>query len=104
MKKFTDKINESNSTNPTPSAEDFIQEYLDVDNDFVESMKEQMSRLRGFDFYNIPDLMIQFAKFHVKAAVKEQIRVENDRIESESELDRLTEEALNNLYPLANIK
>lgn len=48
--------------------------------------------------------MAEYAKYHVRLAVKEQIRLENDRITSESELDKLTEEALRNTYPLENIK
>lgn len=46
--------------------------------------------------------MIEFAQMHVKAAVKEQIRVEN-RPMSDEDLNELTEEALKNTYPLTNI-
>lgn len=104
MKKFTDKINESFEDKKILTSEQFIEEYLDVDSDFIEKMREQMSNMSGFDFDNIPDLMVRFAQYHVRLAVKEQIRIENDRITSESELDKLTEEALRNTYPLENIK
>lgn len=103
MKKFTEKINES-VEDKILNTEQFIEDYLGVDSDFIESMRNQMSNLSGFDFENVPDLMIEFAKYHVKNAVKEQIRIENDRISDESELDRLTEEALKRTYPLENIK
>lgn len=104
MKKFTDKINESFEDKKILASEQFIEEYLDVDSDFIEKVREQMSNMSGFDFDNIPDLMVRFAQYHVRLAVKEQIRIENDRITSESELDKLTEEALRNTYPLENIK
>jgi hypothetical protein len=53
-----------------PTAEEFIEKYLDVDSDFMESVRSQMSKMSGFDFNNIPDLMIEFAKLHVKAALE----------------------------------
>jgi hypothetical protein len=51
------------------TAEEFIQDYWDVDCDFMESMREQLDKCYGFDFYNIPDLMAQFAKYHVEIAL-----------------------------------
>lgn len=52
------------------NSEQFIQEYLDADGHFMESMIEQLSKCSGFDYYNIPDLMSAFAKYHVKLALK----------------------------------
>lgn len=52
------------------TAEEFIQDYWDADCDFMESMTEQLNNCSGFSFDNIPDLMAQFAKYHVKAALK----------------------------------
>ena len=52
------------------TAEEFIQDYLDVDCDFMESIREQLDNCSGFSFDNIPDLMAQFAKYHVTAALK----------------------------------
>jgi len=43
--------------------------------------------------------MIEFAKYHVRKAVKEQIRLENDRSD-ESDLEDMTDEALEHTYPL----
>ena len=59
MKKFTDKINESVEDKKILTSEQFIEEYLDVDSDFIEKMREQMSNMSGFDYYNIPDLMAE---------------------------------------------
>lgn len=56
--------------NNIPTAEEFIPNYLDANSEFMESMREQMSKLKGFNFDNIPDLMIEFAKLHVEAALK----------------------------------
>lgn len=56
--------------NKIPAAEEFIEKYLDVDCDFMESVRSQMSKMFGFNFDNIPDLMIEFAKLHVKAALE----------------------------------
>ena len=53
------------------TAEEFIQDYLDIDCDFMESMREQLDNCSGFSFDNIPDLMAKFAQYHVKAALKE---------------------------------
>ena len=36
----------------------------------MESMTEQLDNCSGFGFDNIPDLMAQFAKYHVTAALK----------------------------------
>ena len=53
------------------AAEEFIKDYLDVDCDFMESMTTQLNNCSGFDFDNIPDLMVEFAKYHVELALKE---------------------------------
>jgi hypothetical protein len=53
-----------------PIAEEFIQEYWDVSETFMERVRDQMSRMSGVDFNNIPDLMVAFAKAHVKAALE----------------------------------
>lgn len=50
--------------NKLPTAEEFIEKYLDVDSDFMESIRFQMSKMSGFDFDNIPDLIVEFAKLH----------------------------------------
>ena len=48
--------------------------------------------------------MVEFAQFHVKAAIRELTRSEYDRVASEKVIDELTEEALTNTYPLTNIQ
>ncbi len=47
--------------------------------------------------------MVEFAKMHVRRAVREQIRIENDRA-TDQQIERLTDEALSRTYPLENIK
>lgn len=88
--------------------------YLKRFNKIDESVNEKTSTAEEIynDFYFkykgdenfVLEAMKEFAKYHVRLAVKEQIRLENDRITSDSELDKLTEEALKRTYPLENIK
>ncbi len=86
MKKFTDKINENISSDKIPTAVEFLQNFPgDPDDDTVY------------------EAMIEFAKLHVREAVKAQIRIENDR-SNDSEIEKLTDLALSNTYPLENIK
>lgn len=47
--------------------------------------------------------LVEFAKIHVKNAVKEIIKSEHDRVSDEAIIDKLTNECLENLYPLENI-
>lgn len=68
----------------------------------VTSMDHPNSK--GLSYKDIKDIMIQFAKFHVYEAVKAQIRLENDRVSNESEIDELTKEALDHIYPLEKIQ
>lgn len=49
------------------TAEDFIKEYWDVDSNFIEKVRENMSTMPGIDFDNIPDLMLAYAKEAIKA-------------------------------------
>ena len=112
MKKFTDKINESFEDKKIFSAEQFIEEYLDVDGDFIEKMREQMSNMSGFNFDNIPDLMAEYAKYHVKAALKsaaENVETyDYPYMDCCPECGRTTtyvkEDSILNAYPLENIK
>ena len=85
MKKFTDKINES-LEDKIPTAEQIW--FSNTGNNINQ---EEYSAI------------IEFAKLHVRAAVKEQIRIENDRT-TEDQIDKLTDEALQRTYPLQNIK
>ena len=89
LKKFTDKINES-VEDTIPTAVEFLSKNIDyvLENDCKD---------------DVETAMIEFAKLHVRAAVKEQIRIENDRA-TEDQIDILTDEALQRTYPLENIK
>jgi hypothetical protein len=54
-----------------PPVDEFFMEYLGVDCDFMESMREQLDECSGFDFGTISDTMIEFAKRHAEDALKE---------------------------------
>ena len=91
--------------NKIPTAEEFLKVYLTVDDNFISSMKEQMSKLKGFNFDNIPDFMTEFAKLHVTEALKAKVNAmkkesQEDSSYSIGELHAFTE----NAYPLTNIK
>ena len=109
MRKFTDKINESLDDNKIMNHEQFIEEYLGVDSDFIESMRIQMSELSGFDFENIPDLMIEFAKYHVKMALesaseKASLTDFANEFLQEGASDAIDKESIINSYSIDNIK
>jgi hypothetical protein len=54
------------------TAEEFIQDYWDVDCDFMESMTEQLDNCSGFGFDNIPDLMEKFANYQAERMYSEE--------------------------------
>lgn len=92
--------------NNIPTAEEFIPQYLDVDYKFMKSIKNQMSKMRGFDFDNIPDLMVSFTKIHVEKALKEQKSKLNDLVKygAINETWEEVQKTIDNAYPLTNIK
>jgi len=57
--------------NRIPPVDEFFMEYLGVDCDFMESMRNQLDKCSGFDFGTITDTMLEFTKLHVEAALKE---------------------------------
>ena len=87
-------------------AEEFIMDYWDVDCEFVEDIRKQMSKMRGIDFNNIPDLMIEFAKLHVKAALL--AAVNNAELDRDAAQDlngiSVNKDSILNAYPEENIK
>jgi hypothetical protein len=87
------------------TAEEFIQDYWDVDCDFMESMREQLDNCSGFGFDNVPDLMAQFAKYHVEAALK--AASENADIIPDPngmDWDVVSKDSILKSYPLENIE
>ena len=78
--------------------EEFIQDRYDLNSEQLDDWRDQMRKLRGFDFENIIDLMesysVEFAKLHVEAALKEAI----------GEAPIHVSEGIRNCYPLTNIK
>ena len=92
------------------TATEFIQDYLDVDCDFIESMEEQLNNCSGFGFDNIPDLMAEYAKYHVEAALKavlDKIRLSDEVCEVLQKHyfeEYINKESILNSYPLDNIK
>lgn len=92
--------NESN----IPTAEEFIKEYLGVDDEFIESMREQMANLSGFDFDNLTDLMVEFTKFHrikiLEAAAKNASH--NHKVYDSTFI--INKNSILESYPIENIK
>mgnify|MGYP003436559226 CR=1 FL=1 len=90
-----------------PTPEKFIQLYLGVNDEFMESMKEQMSKFRGFDFDNITDLMNEYAtlksKYHVEKALKKASQNYAQGSLTPGKGVSI-ENAILNAYPLTNIK
>jgi hypothetical protein len=95
-----------------PTAEEFIPQYWDADTNFMESIKNQMSKIGGIDFDNIPDLMIEFAKLHVEAALKAaaenaetyEYQYEDPCTECGRTSVYIKEDSILNAYPLSNIQ
>lgn len=83
--------------NKIPTAEEFIKSYLDIN----KNEESHFNKLLDEDNY---DVMIEFAKLHVEAAIKECI----ESSPSGSSTDTVNYEdvvkALKNCYPDENIK
>jgi hypothetical protein len=117
MKKFTEKLNESVEDKKVPTAEEVFKEYHGFEADHSSS--------------DIIDLMIEFAKIHVEAALKEasekakvqgysydyesNSRTDLDVYGAEMNVDGVTDcdtglyvstnkESILNAYPIENIK
>lgn len=95
MKKFTDKLNESVESRKVPTAEELFKEYHGFEPDHSS--------------VDIIDLMIEFAKIHVKEA----LRVASYSAEIEScgnpydptdDSKCVSEKSIIESYPLENIK
>lgn len=95
MKKFTDKINES-VEGKTPTANELFEQYHGFEAD-------SSSR-------DIISLMIEFAKLHVEAALKEVSINAETKEESDNPYDTedryyvVDKDSILNSYPLENIK
>ena len=94
MKKFTDKINES-VENRIPTAEEF----------FISVVGENPDEFNGY----IKECMIEFAKLHVEAALKEaseKASLTDFAYEflQEGAPDAIDKETILKAYPLENIK
>ena len=85
-----------------PPVDEFFMEYLDVDCDFMESVREQLDKCSGFNLGTITDTMIEFAKLHVQAALEAALEEVpyggSDEVRYEDVVGILT------CYPLENIK
>lgn len=91
MKKFTDKINESNDLNDgVPSAAEWLDDKLE-------------NELADTSFDSICGFMRKYAKLHVEKALEEvyTLIVENDDLQSDVESGRVN---ISDIYPLENIK
>ena len=90
MKKFTDKINESVNGNNLPTAEEF----------FTSVVGENPDEFNGY----IKECMIEFAKLHVEAAIKECIESAPSGSSTDTVSYEDVKECLTDCYPLENIK
>lgn len=99
MKKFTDKINES-VENGIPTAYSFALEF------FNRVVGENSDEINGY----IKECMIEFAKLHVEAALKEaSVKAEiyydyEGNTGSEYNTEYVSKESILKSYPLDNIK
>jgi hypothetical protein len=90
----------------------FFMEYLNVDCDFMESMREQLDKCSGFNFGTITDTIQEYTKLHVQAALK--AAYQNATVEEQEIYDSLNGDSWNqyivnknsimNAYPLTNIE
>ena len=95
MKKFTDKINESIDTENVPTANELFAEYhgFEADNSVID----------------IINLMIKFAKIHVKealrvAAYSAEIERCGNPYDPTDDSQSVSEKSIIESYPLENIK
>ena len=88
-----------------PTIEEFIQEYLGASNEFMDSMKEQMNDCSGFNWDNITDFMIEFARLHVEACKKEIAEDYTYYLKGDEGSEVLDKKLFNKeAYPLENVK
>ena len=93
--------------NKIPTAEEFFMEYLDVDCDFMESMREQLDKCSGFNFDIITDIMLEFAKLHVQAALEAasyNAEITWDALPVIGDFQIIDKDSILTAYPLENIK
>ena len=80
-----------------PTAETFIDMHPSINTWYDEYAKESVVERSSFE-----KALVEFAQMHVRAAIKEQIRVEYRPI-NDKYLNELTEKTLKIVYPLTNI-
>lgn len=99
MKKFTDKINESVEER-IPTTEQFFEKYSSS-YQFEEGDPEYL-----IDKLDFKEVMIEFAKLHVEAALKEAVyKAETITIDVHGQdTCNIDEDSILNSYPLDNIK
>jgi hypothetical protein len=73
----------------------------------ISDMKMDADDIEDADPEFIPHIsekILSFTKQHVRNAVREMIKAENDRVSDPKDIEELTDEALEHFYPLENIK
>jgi hypothetical protein len=80
-----------------PTAEEFIKSYLDIN----KNEESHFNKLLDKDNY---DVMIEFAKLHVEAAIKECIESAPSGSSTDTVSYSDVEKALKDCYSLTNIK
>lgn len=102
MKKFTEKLNESNSDKSIPTTEELFKEY-----------SYNISLAEGhYDYYvdkdDFKEALVKFAKLHVKAALEsaaEKVIIEDDEYIEDGHYTKIVDkQSILDAYPLDNIK
>ena len=106
IKKYKDFLVESDDLFSNPSSFDSTLDSRKLVRKIISDMKMDADDIEDNDPEFIPyisEKILSFTKQHVRNAVREMIRTENDRSNEET-IEELTDESLKNLYPLENIK
>lgn len=94
-----------------PTAQDFVQKYWGASDAEMERWIEGMRKMAFADDNNVYDIMQEFAKLHVEAALK--AAAENAKCIDEGSVNRhgdwseyyvVDKESILSVYPLNNIK
>ena len=85
------------------TAEEFIKNHYDWSSEDLERWMDKMSQLPMADANNVTDLMVEFAKLHVKAASKSYLETCKSKFYV-GETGYLKQEDIELAYPLDNIK
>jgi hypothetical protein len=107
IKRYKDFLIESDDLFSNPSSFDSTLDSKELVRKIIGDMKMEADDIEDADPEFIPyisEKILSFTKQHVRNAVREMVKTENDRVSDPKEIEDLTDDALKNLYPLENIK